>query len=166
MRLLIFSLQFTLTAFTLLWTNLWKWCYPHSVHVVDELTVNEVRITGQLSSLRKLVALCVSLPAIARSQQMAESAAATQTKGAEVISEKRWKGALREWLIWTVVGGWIVMAMSITTSFAVAGNFLFEYGPDSGRPEIVTPYLLLVALALMAQISSMASGLLVIRFSK
>ena len=161
-----FSLRFTLTAFTILWVNLWKWCYPHSVHAIDELTVNEVHITGKLSSLKKLLSLCISLPAIARSQQFAESAAATQTKGSSVIAEKRWKGNLREWLIWTVIGGWNVMAMSIVASLAVTGDFLFEYGPDSGRPEIVTPYFRLVALVLMAQISSLATGLLVIRLSK
>ena len=166
MKLINFSLKFALTAFTLLWVNLWKWCYPQSAHVVDELTVNEVRVAGQLSSLKRLLSLCISLPALARSQQIAESAEATQTKGAAVIVEKRWKGALREWLVWTVIGSWILMAMSIIASLAMTGNFLFEYGPDLGRPEIVTPYFKLVALALMAQISSVASGLLVIRFSK
>lgn len=166
MRLVNFSLKFALTAFTLLWVHLWKWCYPHSVQVVDELTVNEVRVAGQLSSIKNLLALCISLPAIARAQQIAESVEETQTKGSILVAERRWKGTLREWLIWNVIIGWIVMAMSIATSIAVTGDFLFEYGPDSGRPEIVTPYFKVVALALMAQIGSITSGLLVIRFSK
>ena len=58
------------------------------------------------------------------------------------------------------------MTTSIFVSFVQTGNFLFEYAPDSGRPEIVTPYFKIVALALLAQIVSVGSGLAVLRLAK
>ncbi len=69
-------------------------------------------------------------------------------------------------LIWVVIGGWFAMATSIFMSFVQTGNFLFEYGPESGRPEIVTPYFKVVALAVLAQIASLGSGLAFLKLTK
>ena len=51
-------------------------------------------------------------------------------------------------------------------SFVQTGNFLFEYGPESGRPEIVTPYFKVVALAVLTQIASLGSGLAFLKLTK
>lgn len=81
-------------------------------------------------------------------------------------SAPRWKRPLRKWLVLIVITGWAIMATSIIMSFIQTGNFLFEYGPDSGRPEIVTPYFKVVALALMAQVVLVGSGLVVLHLRK
>jgi len=166
MNLLNFLIKFSMATFALLWMHLWKWCYPNSSDVINELARSEIHIADRLVPFPKLLDFCFRLPSIARSQQITESLPATQTRGAVVVIESRWKGNLREWLIWTVITGWIVMAISITTSFVQTGHFLFEYGPDSGRPELVTPYFKVVALALMAQFASVGSGLAVLRIRK
>ncbi len=163
MKLLKFSVKFGIAIIALLWLHLWKWCYPQSGAVLNELAFKEIQLIDRISPASRLIWLCVKLPSIARSQQIAESAQATQTRGVEIAVDPRWKGTLKEWLIWTVLTGWVVMAISIVTSLAQTGNFLFEYGPDSGRPEIVTPYFKVVALALMVQIASVVSGLAVLR---
>jgi hypothetical protein len=77
-----------------------------------------------------------------------------------------WIDLLGIWPVRIVIAGWVVMAISITISFVQTGNFLFEYGPDSGRPEIVTPYFKVVALALMAQIASIGAGFAVLRIKQ
>lgn len=69
-------------------------------------------------------------------------------------------------MVLIVITGWAIMATSIIMSFIQTGNFLFEYGPDSGRPEIVTPYFKVVALALMAQVVLVGSGLVVLHLRK
>jgi hypothetical protein len=166
MKLLKFTVKFSIAIATLLWLHLWKWCYPQSTHVLNELANREVHLIDRISSPSRLIWLCINMPSIARSQQIAESSATTQTKGIEIAVEPRWRGSLREWLIWTVAIGWIVMAVSIVTSFAQTGNFLSEYGPESGRPELVTPYFKVVALALLAQLASVTSGLALLRIAK
>ena len=82
------------------------------------------------------------------------------------LNIRYWVNLLGVWPVRVIIVGWIVIAVSITTSFAQTGNFLFEYGPDSGRPEIVTPYFKVVALALLAQIVAVGSGQLVLRIKK
>jgi len=163
MNLFLFSLNFTATIFALLWVKLWKCCYPGSADVINELAKNEIQTIERLSPTVRLLGLCLRLPSIARSQQIAESTLATQTRGSKQFVEAGWKGSVRELLIWSVVIGWGVMATSIVLSIAQTGNFLFEYGPESGRPEIVTPYFKVVALALGAQITVIGSGLSILR---
>jgi hypothetical protein len=68
-------------------------------------------------------------------------------------------GLLKLWPVRFLIIGWFVMAVSITMSVLQTGNFLFEYGPDSGRPEIVTPYFKVVATALFAQIGLIGARL-------
>lgn len=91
---------------------------------------------------------------------------ASPSIGKNPASRPRWRRLLKKWLVLTVIIGWTVIATSIFMSFVQTGNFLFEYGPESGRPEIVTPYFKVVALALLAQIVSVGSGLAVLKLSK
>ena len=166
MKLLNFLIGFWAKIVTLLWVHVWKWCYPQSARVIDELARKEIDLLKRGSTARRLIRLWIDLPGIARSQQIAEMSPMTRTIGATPPAEPHWRGLLREWLIWSVAIGWLVIAMSIVTSFAQTGNFLFEYGPDSGRPEIVTPYFKVVALALFAQIILIVSGLTFLRLKK
>jgi hypothetical protein len=166
-----FLVRFSAGVATLLWVHIWKWAYPQSAIVVEEFARTEIDLVEQGSSIWKLIRLCLDLPGIARSQQIAENSPATRTTG-QVSStepgpnERKWRGTTRELLIWIVVAGWLAMATSIFMSFVQTGNFLFEYGPESGRPEIVTPYFKVVALALLGQIVSVTSGLAVLKLAK
>ncbi len=90
----------------------------------------------------------------------------TRPTGARPNTAPCWKRTLKKWLVLIVITGWTVVATSIIMSFIQTGNFLFEYGPDSGRPEIVTPYFKVVALAFMAQVVLVGSGLVVLRLRK
>lgn len=165
MSLFKFLLRFSAGVLALLWVHIWKWAYPNSAAVVEELARKEVDLVAGGSSVWKLLRLSIDLPGIARSQQIAEMSPATRTAGAMPPDEPRWRGSLRESLIWSVVIGWLVIAVSIVTSFVQTGNFLFEYSPDSGRPENVTPYFKVAILALFAQIGSIVSGLTFLRLS-
>ncbi|MCH7983524.1 MAG: hypothetical protein IIC28_06100 [Chloroflexi bacterium] len=171
MSLFKFLVRFGAGVVTLLWVHVWKWSYPQSAAVVEELARKEIDLVEHGSPVWKLLRLSIDLPGIARSQQTAENSAATRTSGQippsePRQSEKKWRGATREFLIWIVIAGWLAMTTSIFVSFVQTGNFLFEYAPDSGRPEIVTPYFKIVALALLAQIVSVGSGLAVLRLAK
>ena len=171
MSLFRFLLRFSVGVVALLWAHVWKWAYPSSTAVVEELARKEIDLAGRGSSVWRLIRLSIELPGIARSQQVAESSDATRTSGhnsaaKSAAHEKAWKGAMREILIWIVIGSWFAMGTSIFMSFVQTGDFLFEYGPDSGRPEIVTPYFKVVALALLTQIASVGSGLTVLKLSR
>ena len=171
MSLFKFLLRFNAGVLTLLWVHVWKWAYPHSAEVVEELARKEIDLVAHGSPVWKLFNLSIDLPGLARSQQVAESSAATRTSGQTSASEpqhreKAWRGTTRELLIWIIIGGWLAMTTSIFMSFVQTGNFLFEYGPESGRPEVVTPYFKVVALALLAQIASVGSGLAVLKLLK
>ena len=166
MNLAKFLIRFSTGVVTLLWVHVWKWAYPQSAEVVEELARKEIDLVERGSPVWKLLRLCIDIPGIARSQQIAENSAATRTSGQLPPSEPRWRGTIRELLIWIVIGAWLVVTASIFMSFAQTGNFLFEYGPESGRPEIVTPYFKVVAVALFAQIVSVGSGLAVLKLAK
>jgi hypothetical protein len=66
---------------------------------------------------------------------------------------------LKLWPVRVLVVGWFVILVSIAMSMVQTGNFLFEYGPDSGRPEIVTPYFKVVAATLFVQIGLISTWL-------
>ena len=166
MSLFKFLVRFGAGVVTLLWVHVWKWSYPQSAAVVEELARKEIDLVEHGSPVWKLLRLSIDVPGIARSQQAAENSAATRTSGQIPPSEPRWRGTTREILIWIVIAGWLAMTTSIFVSFVQTGNFLFEYSPESGRPEIVTPYFKVVALALLAQIVSVGSGLAVLKLSK
>jgi hypothetical protein len=139
--------------------------YPQSTTVINELVRNEIDLVSNRSVTHRLVALVVDLPRIARSQHSAEASPTTRTAGDNlpISAEPQWRGSLRESLIWMVVAGWLLIVVSISMSFIQTGNFLFEYSPESGRPEIVTPYFKLVALSLMIQFLAIGSGLIALR---
>ncbi|MDA1278630.1 MAG: hypothetical protein O3B95_01100 [Chloroflexi bacterium] len=170
MRLPLFALRFAAGTATLLWIHLWKWSYPRSSPVINELAARELDLLGKISSLSKLARICIDLPGIARSQQLAESSPSTRTSGhveGELPPvEPEWKGRLREWLIWTVLASWLVMATSIVTSFVQMGNFLLDYSPNAGEPEIISPYSRVVAIALLVQIVSVSTGLTALRIRR
>ena len=166
MSLFKFLIRFSTAVATLLWVHVWKWAYPQSAPVVEELARKEIDLVEHGSPVWKLLRLSMDLPGMARWQQTAENSAATRTTGQIPPSEPRWRGTTRELLIWIVIGGWLAITTSIFMSFVQTGNFLFEYAPDSGRPEIVTPYLKVVAVALFAQIVSVGSGLAILKLAK
>ena len=171
MNLFTFLIRFGTGVAALLWVHVWKWAYPQSAAVVEELARKEIDLLEHGSSVWKLLRLSIDLPGIARSQQIAEDSAATRTSHpasppTSIAIETKWRGTTRELLIWVVIGGWFAMATSMFMSFVQTGNFLFEYGPESGRPEIVTPYFKVVALAVLAQIASLGSGLAFLKLTK
>ena len=166
MMLLSFMSRFTAGVVILIWVHVWRWCYPQSSIVIDEIARGEIDLLRHRSSVRRLIGMCIALPGLARPQQVAKTSPATRTAGMAPATEPRWKGSLREALVWAVLAGWAVMAVPIITSIAQTGDFLFEYGPDSGRPEIVTPYFKAVALAALAQIVSVVTGLTFLRLVK
>ena len=86
--------------------------------------------------------------------------------GLYLPGDLRLKNLLKLWPVRIIVLGWLVMAISIAMSIAQTGNFLFEYGPNSGRPEIITPYFKVVAISLLVQIIVVASSLVLIRLQK
>jgi hypothetical protein len=168
MKLLTFTLRFTFGVLALLWVHLWKWCYPQASNVIDELVRNDTDLPGNGTSSRRWITLALNLPSIARAQHSAETSPSTKTTGTDSSSivESRWKGSLRESIIWTVAAGWLLIGVTITMSFAQTGDFLFEYGPHSGREEVVTPYFKLVAISMSIQLTTIGTGLLALRIPR
>jgi hypothetical protein len=83
--------------------------------------------------------------------------------GLDSLADVHVSSLLKLWPVRVVLVGWIVIVGSIAVSYAQTGNFLFEYGPDSGRPEIVTPYFKVVAISFFAQFIVIGAGLVLLR---
>ena len=79
MNLFTFLIRFGTGVAALLWVHVWKWAYPQSAAVVEELARKEIDLMEHGSSVWKLLRLSIDLPGIARSQQIAEDSAATRT---------------------------------------------------------------------------------------
>ena len=72
MSLFTFLIRFSTGVVTLLWVHVWKWAYPQSAAVVEELARKEIDLVEHGSSVWKLLRLSIDLPGIARSQQTIE----------------------------------------------------------------------------------------------
>lgn len=128
-----------------LWWRLWRWVYPQAAPALDPLVHDEA---GPARGWRQSTAFLLRLPGIARAQAAAESNPNTRTRHPGRPSTDPDRAYRPREIAIAVVGlSWTVSFIAIAVSTVATGNFLFEYAPNPGQEEIVSPYFKVAAPA-------------------
>ncbi len=154
-------------AATVMWALVWTWVYPLARLTLHETLVAEQRATSPLARSLQLLMLCVRLPGLARSQDTEERHHATRTRGGDAWPvEPRWRGRLRESIVWLTVAGWTTASGAVVTSVIATGNFLFESHASPEAPGIVSNYFRVAAVSGMLPVAIGISALLLLKMTR
>ncbi len=154
-------------AATIMWALVWTWVYPLARLALHETLIAEERATTSVAHLFQLLMLCVRLPSLARSQDAAERHPATRTRGGDAwLVEARWRGRLRESIVWLTVAGWTTASGAVVTSLIATGEFLFESHASPEAPGMVSNYFRVAAVSGLLPVAAGVSALVLLRMTR
>ena len=135
------------------WVLVWAWAHPAAAAALREALAAELAAARGWRVAPRLALFALGTPLFARRQARAESLAATRTAGAAASAgagssaEGRWRGRLREALLWAVLAGWVAAFALFLQSELTTGKFAPDYAPAPGAPEVISVQFHLAALA-------------------
>ncbi len=113
------------------WVLVWTWTHPAAGPTLGEALEAELAAVRGWRLAPRLALFALGTPLFARRQAQAESLAATRTAGVAAAStEGRWRGRLREALVWAVLAGWVAAFALFVHSELTTGTFGPDYAPD------------------------------------
>ena len=134
------------------WVLVWAWAHPAAAALREALAAELAAARGWRVAPR-LALFALGTPLFVRRQARAKWLAATRTAGgaapagAGSSAEGRWRGRLREALLWAVLAGWVAAFALFLQSELTTGKFAPDYAPAPGAPEVISVQFRLAALA-------------------